>query len=215
MCLRNCYLQVRNLIYILALGLIFSCSTKEKQLSEKEIYSLLNDSFTKDISLNNQKPILYRFQLNQDFSEIDLNYDFKDEDADDTMTEIVIDTTIPFPKKFTNIQWNQTKMKEFIILDDTIFKDQNDSISSAEILMKEYGTTSIHNISFPYFDSKNKIAIIVDEIDNIENNMQCIPYENTYLYVRADNEWKSLKEFGTENIYLTLYNYKNNTSQQH
>jgi hypothetical protein len=206
---------VKKHIYILIL-LIFSninaLWSQGVDLSEEEAYILINQFFKKDIE-NNDITIL--FNKSQLFFE---NYEPINyppiEELDDTIYDISSVNGIVKPNpRFTDREWKIDMLKGIIIYDSRKGEIINDHIKREKYFIDNFGSIIIHNVSYPRFIFEDKIAVIIDEKEDVSKYMDCIPESNWYLYIKENSKWKSLKEYGTSNIYLTLENYYNSTSR--
>ena len=219
---------MKNIVYILILTIIFSCSSSENELSEKEAYALINSYFLKDIADKDEKVVFNFSQLK--YPEYFLE-DFQPIETDESGMPIVeIGESFIFSqssnKKWKSKSFNGISLVDYsnlnfkgdtitsmgiTIIDYSYIDNKGDSISFGERFKKEYGTTLIHNVSFPVYNPKTKIAVIHDAPRNI-GVMECGETDNWYVYEKQKDGWKSLKEFGIHNVDKILTQYYKNTS---
>ena len=210
--------MIKNAIYFLILFTsLMSCTSKERAIiknTEKEGYELINILLFKDISENGEQIVFYEKQLNETsypINETDKSY--FDKKSNPKIIEDALDTIKISPindSKYSNKKWNQKELVRIKILKDSTFKRDRkyDSIKLFSSKMKiEFNNTILFEVSYPVFSDNGKVAVIsVEKIDTEEIN-NCIPHEYMYVYVKENNNWKSLKKYGTDNIYITLERY--------
>jgi len=228
-------------IHIFVLFLSFNSIGQElKELNNENAYLLINEYFKKDISDQSGIFLFRDLQLNQpeysttefDFEKEKMELDsldeffFKDFETKNTTLKTSKKNTengkyqpiendkIIFPQsRFGKGKWNPKLLDRITVLDYSIFDTKNDEETEIKLFKKRYGTNIVHNVSYPIYNPKTKIAIILDNPDNISTDLNCVPITYCYIYLKEKDGWKSLKEFGTINIYLTLYYYYNSTSR--
>lgn len=198
---------MRICICFFILSFYFIGCQKTFEFNEEEKLKLINEKLYSDLYKIEHKRVLLNEQklTNPDFELLDFNYEKEKESLNkpieihDTPNFIKKSKTIKIPPpplaRFSNEKWKQNKINNFMII------KENDSLRS--------NNKFIFSISNPIYDSKNKIALITIEKNNV-NGWNCIINEKYFLYERVNNNWVSLKQNGTHSVYLTLLEYYQN-----
>ncbi|MCF6278890.1 MAG: hypothetical protein L3J14_00920 [Flavobacteriaceae bacterium] len=223
---------MKKLIFILFTIVFISCKTDKNEfieLNEKDAYLLMNEYLIKDISEKNRTTVLYEYQLNipsitvKDVDDVKKEVFFPEsiiderfvEDVDVSDIEMEQPVFLERAEKFTTKKWNQEKLAKISFLKKSHEEKVNYKTSLMDILKSDgiIWVTQIHNVSYPIFYPKEKMAIIYDEPYYIDG-MNCLQQTNYYIYIKEKNGWRSLKEYGVTGIYGTLYNYYKDLDSQ-
>ncbi len=216
-----------KIFIILILPIIYSCSFPKNNsytFNENEVYKLINNHLYQDlINKNDNQIIFYNKQpttflkslteipKSEFINDIQL---FENPISNDT----IIKEQFDFPQ-YTNKKWNEKNYYKIRVFDDKTFKEKKnyDKTEPFHIKMKrEFNTNHFYEVSYPEYNVKTKVAIFrIEKIEtDLYNHKTCIPNVHYFVYIRTGNNWKSLKEYGTKNVYLTLSKYFNSTNQQ-
>ncbi|PKH52890.1 hypothetical protein CXF68_20265 [Tenacibaculum sp. Bg11-29] len=96
---------------------------------------------------------------------------------------------------FISKYWKKNKIKDIILIEwneyNTFFK-KNDSIDLEALWDTRFNGKFVHNVSFPIYNTKTKIAVIRDY--NYRPFLTCgTGLDNLYHYEKTENGWVILK----------------------
>ena len=208
-------------VFVLFILFFISCNTDKNkfvELNEKDAYLLMNEYFLKDIQRDDDKIIFSDKQYIrpsisvEDIENIKKEVYFPEQYAEEHLyddSEIDLKEFFPpidWSEKYTKNKWNSEKLHNVSILNNKYYEKANDTISLEDILKEEFGNSRIHQVSYPIYYPKEKMAIIFDEPYDV-GYLNCILQTNYYVYLKEKNGWRSLKEYGITGVYGTLHNY--------
>lgn len=210
---------MKKSIYILTILFSINYSVLWSQgidLDEEEAYELVNTLFKKDIEDLSDILLFNELQLfYENYETIEYPPKIDEENSNDSIVVISLTAEelnrIKSKPNFSDKVWKEEKLKNIFLFSDTGISI-DDFEERKKYFIDKYGTYLVHNVSFPKFIFKRKIAVIKDEIWNKGVYMDCIERQYCFLYIKDGTEWKSLKKYGDSNIYSTLENYYKSTS---
>jgi hypothetical protein len=210
---------VKKSIYILTILFSINYSVLWSQgidLDEEEAYELVNTLFKKDIEDLSDILLFNELQLfYENYETIEYPPKIDEENSNDSIVVISLTAEelnrIKSKPNFSDKVWKEEKLKNIFLFSDTGISI-DDFEERKKYFIDKYGTYLVHNVSFPKFIFKRKIAVIRGEIWNNGVYMDCIERQYCFLYIKDGTEWKSLKKYGDSNIYSTLENYYKSTN---
>lgn len=181
----------KKLKIILFLVLFFKCNKKEKKVvsdfTEKDAYEIINNHFIKEVTSNSIDSIIY--WNNRQLKSPEYKHTFIASDTILTFNKI----QPPFPL-FTKKYWKNGEVKGVKLFDwkeyNSFFKE-NDSVDLEALWNLRFNGKLVHNVSFPIFNPKTKIAVIRDY--KYSPFLHCATgLDNLYYYKKTKKGWNKL-----------------------
>jgi hypothetical protein len=183
---------LKKIIIISFLTILFSCKEKEQKVisefTEQDAYEIINAHFIGQLNENDANSILY--WNNRQLRSPDFENTFLESDRILNLTEM----PAPYPI-FTAEYWKTDKIKGIKVMDwkeyDSYFM-KNDSTDLEELWDYEFDGEFVHNVSYPIYNPKTKIAVIRDY--SYRPFLICgTNLDNIYYYKKTKSGWAILK----------------------
>ena len=184
-------MNIKIAVYTFVLISIFSCKKeKEYVFTEEEAYKLMNEYFIKEISKKDTFLLFNTSQLKQP----DYNYTNYLKNENGGIESISIKPPLPYPI-FTKRYWNTNKINEVKIIESKEWFSYFSRKSNLEKKwINKYGYNEAHNVSYPIYNSKTKIAVIKDYVYR-PFDRDCFLNEDIYVYKKTENSWILLTKY--------------------
>tara|TARA_Y100000815_G_scaffold223769_1_gene210862 strand:+ start:360 stop:911 length:552 start_codon:yes stop_codon:yes gene_type:complete len=172
--------------------LLFSCKEKEPKViyefSEEEAYELINTHFLEKLNRYDSDSIIYWNNRILKTPEYQHTYFGTDSILNMPFRKILIPI---FSKEY----WETNKIKNIKVIDceefESFFKE-NDSIDLEKLWSTKFNNEYVHNVSFPIYNPKTKIAVIEDY--RYKPFLYCgTGLDNFYYYKKTVSGWEKLK----------------------
>lgn len=172
--------------------ILYNCKEKEQknifEFSEQDAYELINTHFIKQLNKYNSNSIIYWNNRMLKTPEFEHTYF-----GTDSISNIPF-RKIPLPV-FSKEYWKTNKLKNIKIIDCKEFDSffiKNDSIDLEKLWHSKFNDQFVHNVSYPIYNPKTKIAVIEDH--HYKPFIYCgTGLDNFYYYKKTPNGWKKLK----------------------
>lgn len=189
---QNVVHNLKKLTIIFVSLILFSCKDKEQksfsEFSEQDAYELINTHFLEQLHKYDSDSIIYWNNRMLKVPEFEHTY---------VGTDSIIN--IPFRKiifpVFSKEYWKINKIKNIRIIDcyeyDSFFR-KNDSIDLEKLWSTKFNDEYVHNVSYPIYNPKTKIAVIEDY--HYKPFLYCgTGLDNFYYYRKTLNGWEKIK----------------------
>ncbi|UOX32371.1 hypothetical protein LXD69_09935 [Flavobacterium sediminilitoris] len=183
---------MKKLTVIFVLLLLFSCKDNKRKniskFSEEDAYELINTYFLEQLNQYDSHSIIY---LN--------NRILKKPEYQHTYFGTDSIVNMPFRKisipVFSKEYWKINNIKNIRVIDckefDSFFRE-NDSIDLEKLWSTKFNNEYIHNVSYPIYNPKTKIAVIEDY--HYKPFLYCgTGLDNFYYYRKTLNGWERIK----------------------